>query len=108
MKDKYQVDCESDQNPEKEDVSYDSQAMKLLEEYGNKLISGEPADPKSYLDQYTGSDKEGFKIALNIKTVLTADAIKRKKKWNELEASGQIEEIQERIYRKLFENDASV
>ena len=50
-------------------------AIKLLEEYEERLRARENPDPREYLKRYAGAEKDGFTIQLNLVTLLTVDGL---------------------------------
>jgi hypothetical protein len=62
---------------------HDKNAIKLLEKYGERIIAGQKPNPGDYLDSYSGSDKQNFKIELNLVTLLAIDGILYRQKLEE-------------------------
>lgn len=73
MKSKYEVD----QAYNKRSAMHEKMAIKLLEEYEEKLIAGDNPDPRDYLKRYTGPSKD-LRFFLNLATLLTVEGRKRR------------------------------
>ncbi|MHC4476139.1 MAG: hypothetical protein ACYTEL_10865 [Planctomycetota bacterium] len=73
---------------------------RLLDEWLERLRTGEDVDTREYLERYQG-DKQSFRLELNLARILMGAGKKRTDQWSKMVASGEVRRRRAAVLKSL-------